>query len=137
MKYPEYASCERTYVTLRIYPTNLDPDEVTRKMGVQPTSVQRVGDPMRLKSSKAITLAGWFLCSEDAVESTNTLNHLVWLLDYLMSHEVALHNLQAEGHRMDVSCYWLRKQDKGGPELTSEIMKQLAQLQLDIWFDIY
>jgi hypothetical protein len=137
MQFPEYLSCERTYVTLRIYPTNLDPDEVTTRLGIQPTEIQRVGDLIPPAFKRTIKLAGWFLTSESVVESTNTLNHLAWLLDIVLPHQQQLYALQNDGHRMDVSCYWLRKQDQGGPTLTSEIMEQLSRLRLDIWFDMY
>lgn len=39
----DYPTCARTYATLRIYPGEIDPTEVTGRLGIEPSSWQRRG----------------------------------------------------------------------------------------------
>ena len=42
-----------------------------------------------------------------------------------------------QGHRLDISCYWLSQSGHGGPTLTPDIMRRLAELVVPVWFDVY
>lgn len=131
------STCARTYATLRLYPTQHDPDEITKLLVITPTSSQRIGDLAHPTSGRLITLTGWFLCSKDVIDSNDVQDHLRWLLLLLVPRAEKLHQLQEAGCRMDVSSYWLSAAGQGGPTLSPEIMGELAKLRLAIWFDCY
>jgi hypothetical protein len=134
----EYASCARTYVTLRIY--DLDPHSVSRKLQIEPTRILIKGErrePGSGRSSRPARVNGWFLTSEGAVRSRDVRRHLDWLLDQLAPHTQALINLQTASCRMDVSCFWSSAWGHGGPTLSPSIMRRLAALELETWFDVY
>ena len=38
---------------------------------------------------------------------------------------------------MDVSCYWVSRSDDGGPSVRPSQMRDLARLNLELWFDVY
>ena len=139
METEEYATCARTYVTLRIYPEQLDPAEVTARLGIEPTSWQRCGEGRNPGSKRSIPakLHGWFLTSEGAVDSRDVRRHLEWLLAQIGSRADAVRGLQAAGCRLDVSCYWLSRSGHGGPAVSPAQMGELARLGLELWFDVY
>jgi hypothetical protein len=51
-----------TYVTLRIY--DLDPAEISTILGVEPTSIQQIGAPIK-RPGKSARRSGWFLTTYD------------------------------------------------------------------------
>jgi hypothetical protein len=132
----EYPTCERTYATLRIYPESLDPSEVTARLGIEPTAWQRRGETRR-PGSRPAKLNGWFLTSERAVDSRDVRKHLDWLLGRVGPRADALLALQANGCRMDVSCLWVSASGHGGPSVLPAQMRELARLNLELWFDVY
>ena len=136
MEVSDYPTCERTYATLRIYPESLDPTDVTARLGIEPSDWQR-RDESRKPGGRPANLHGWFLSSESVVESRDVRRHLDWLLSRIESQAVAIHALQSEGCRMDVSCFWVSASGHGGPSVLPAQMGPLARLGLELWFDVY
>jgi hypothetical protein len=135
----DYPTCTRTYATLRIYPKMLDPVELTRRLGIEPSIWQRRGELVNPNARKPRTyeLHGWFLCSKDSVDSKDSRRHVDWLLAILTPKGEILRSLQNEGCRMDVCCLWYSKSGHGGPTLSPYQMAELARLNLELWFDVY
>jgi hypothetical protein len=134
----DYPTCKRTYATLRIYPGDVDPDEVTRKLGIVPTRTQQ---SLGARVENGVHHAGrpnaWFLSTEGVVASQDVRAHIDWLMDTVMPAEAALRGLQESGVAVDVSCYWLSASGHGGPCLSPSQAEKLARLQLTCWFDVY
>ncbi|MCU0914205.1 MAG: DUF4279 domain-containing protein [Planctomycetes bacterium] len=133
----EYATCEKTYATLCIYPGERDPDEVTERLRVQPTSIQRRGEPFVVSSLRRCRLHAWFLCSQEYVESRDSRRHIDWILDRVEPARQALAALREGGARRYLSCYWLSAHGHGGPILSPQQMRRLADLDLECGYDIY
>lgn len=135
----EYPTCARTYATLCVYPGDVDPDEVTARLGIEPSERQRRGEvsPRPDRPPRAATLNGWFLGSRGRVDSRDSRRHIDWLLDRLEPKAEALRALQATGCRMSISCYWLSRSGHGGPTVPPAQMRRLAALDVALWFDVY
>jgi hypothetical protein len=134
----DYPSCEQTYVTLCVY--ELDPAVVSEALGLQPDKVRVKGERWKTRagwSSVPARVSGWFFGSKGQVDSKDVRRHLDWLLDQIEPHAAALKSIQAAGGRMTVSCYWSSAWGHGGPTLSPSIMSRLADLGLEIWFDVY
>ncbi len=136
MTVSDYPTCARTYATLRIYPESLDPTEVTARLAIEPSDWQRRGESRR-SGSRPAKLHGWFLTSQGAVDSCDLRKHLDWLLARVGSRADAIRALQEEGCRMDVSCFWASRSGHGGPSVLPAQMRELARLNLELWFDVY
>ena len=132
----DYPTCERTYATLRIYPESLDPSEVTARLGIEPSDWQRRGESRR-PGSRPAKLHGWFLTTEGAMDSCDVRKHLDWLLARVGPRADAIRALQEDGCRMDVSCFWVSRSGHGGPSVLPAQMRELARLNLELWFDVY
>lgn len=135
-----YDTCATTYATFRAYTGEVEPDEVSRLLGMNPTgSVTQgkmiVNGPAKGKISK---LNGWFLSTKGQIDSKDLRRHLDSLLEILAAHGDELQTLQAMPNvTTDVSCYWLSKSGHSGPTLSPKQMRMLCQLNLEIWFDCY
>jgi Domain of unknown function (DUF4279) len=135
----DYPTCAKTYATFRIYHTDLNPDQITSLLEIQPTGTQVNGRPMTnsIGIIKTPSIGGWFLSTEGLLDSKDVRRHVDWILDKLASRERILKLLQAEGNRLDVFCYWLSAEGHGGPILSPATLRRLGELDLEIGFDIY
>lgn len=135
----DYGTCARTYATFCVFHDALAPDAVSEELGIEPTRTQKRGavDDPQAQDPFIYTTGGWFLSSEGAVESRDARRHIDWLLDRLEPGHRTLQKLQKAGCRMEISCYWLSSSGNGGPTLSPHQMARLADLGIEIGFDIY
>ena len=138
----EYATCARTYATLCVYPpAEVDPAEVTARLGLEPTSSQRRGElrppPSRRAPPRAWSCSAWFLTSDGAIESRDGRCHVDWLLDRVGHRALTLAELRTVGCETLLSCYWVSASGHGGPMLSPEQLGRLAECGLEVWFDVY
>ncbi|WP_437956877.1 DUF4279 domain-containing protein [Sorangium sp. So ce119] len=135
-----YPTCERADATLRIYAECIHPQEITRRLAVEPDSVQVKGE-VRVNSvgrARVIGVNGWFISSETKVSSKDLRHHLDWIIGAIYPVREALLKLQqTRGVKMDVSCVWWSAHGHGGPTLWPEQMRPLSDLGLECGFDVY
>ncbi len=133
-----YATCAKTYATLRIYPGSIDPSEVTRRLEITPSVIRRKGERRKKDNPRSVSkINAWFLTSQSTVISKDTRRHIDWLIDQVVPRKDALLTLQQEGVAMDISNYWLSQHGDGGPALSPKQMTGLIELNLEIWWDCY
>lgn len=132
-----YESCHETFVTLRIYSDQLSPEEITSILKTNPSDSVTKGDVFGVKTKKIRNHNGWFLTSEGFIESKDCRRHFDFLADKIVSFQQNLKELEQRGCEIDLSCYWSSENGQGGPTLSPKQLKKLAELELEIWFDIY
>ena len=130
-----YPTCKKTYATLRIYHDALEPEVVSSRLVLEPSKSQRKGQT--LGPNRVARLGGWFLSSQDQVNSKDVRRHIAWILDHMAGSKDEFLKLQDEGYETDLFCYWLSASGHGGPELDPELMQRLVSLRLPIGFDVY
>jgi len=134
----DYPTCQETYATLRVYHDTADPNDVSSALGLTPSSTQRVGEQFERRGIiRTYRLAGWFYGSKSAVESYDSQKHLHWLCDRLEPLDQQLRALRAAGWRMDIACFWDSSPGHGGPTLSPALLRRLAALEIELWFDVY
>ncbi len=132
-----YESCHETFVTLRIYSDNLNPEEISNFLKTKPSEIVIKGDIIGLKRKKIRNHHGWFLTTEGLVKSKDCRRHIDYLADKIITLKSNLKELQKQGCEIDISCFWSSENGQGGPILAPKQLKKLAELELEIWFDIY
>lgn len=134
-----YETCERTLAELRIYGDHLDPEEVTERLQLEPTTIQRKGEVVTnsLGRQRVVKIGGWFLSSENHVASKDLRRHLDWLNNLIAPRVAELRDIQErQDIVMTVHCIWWSAHGQGGPTLWPEQMRVLAELNLECSFDI-
>ncbi len=103
-----YPSCAKTHAGLRIYHDDLDPDRITRLLTIEPSHVQVRGRVYTGNYGREFTppIGGWFLSTDGVVASKDLRRHVDWILEKLIGKDETLRNLQVEGNRMDIFCFW-------------------------------
>jgi hypothetical protein len=136
----DYGTCARTYATLLIYPVRTDPEAITQRLGIEPSSWQRRGGPMANSLRRPPPVAeidGWFLTTKGLIESKDSRRHIDWLLDQIEGKAEELRSLLSEESRICINCYWATASCGGGPTISPEQMRRLGALNIELWFDVY
>jgi hypothetical protein len=132
-----YDTCDQTYVTLRIYSDNTQPDALTEFLGILPTDTQTKGQKNELRGNGLIARNGWFLTSDNIITSKDSRRHIDYLADKLLPVKEKLKSLMSDGNQIDISCFWASKNGQGGPTISPQQLSKLADLGVELWFDIY
>jgi hypothetical protein len=122
-----YPTCSETFATLRFYHESESPHVITDSLGINPSKTQSVPEKK---------ISGWFLRTKDHVESKDVRRHIDWILEKLSGSEAKVIQLQKNGWRADVNCYWVSI-GQGGPMLNPDQMEHLSKFKLTCGFDIY
>jgi hypothetical protein len=125
---------DSTTVGLCVYGgDDLDPDEITRLLGVAPTHAHRKGEPARPRCPPA-SIGGWFLSEEWASENPEELTRR--LLDRLPADPVCWAELGSR-FRVEVSYGISLEAWNRGFTLSAATVARLAALGAEVGFDIY
>jgi hypothetical protein len=137
-----YSGCLRTYATLRIYPGDIHPDEVTRRLGITPSRFwvrdeTLAANPVQRASPGAKAMHGWFLTTHGRLDSRDTRRHVDLLLAPLLEVADAVGSLQQQSAAMDIICFWHAAPLQGGPALAPRQLRLLADLNIAIAWNIF
>lgn len=135
---PNYPTCEKTYGTLCITGSDMNPLEVTSLLGIHPSKSQTSGETRASRNGPILNkLSGWFLSTKDHVNSQDSRDHIDWILKTLVGKDHAIAAIHQRGWQAILSFYWLSFSGHGGPTLSPPQMRRLADLGLEISFDCY
>ena len=131
---PHNPNVGRTWATIRLTDADLDPADVTRRLGIEPTTAFRRGDAFGRGFAR--TLGSWELTSEGQVATNDLEEHLAWLLDRIEPTSGPFNAVRADGIDADIFCF-LETRGHGGPTFSPHLMGRLAALELVLGLDIY
>ena len=129
----ENPNCRKTYATFRLAGSEVDPDQITKALGLEATGIAMRST---VGSNRPVV---WSLSSKSAVRSTSLESHLLFLLDKLEPASERLRALvESQSHvEVDFFCYWLSASGHGGPSISAKTLKRIASLGAKLDFDIY
>jgi hypothetical protein len=128
---------DRITVSVRVGGDDLDPDEVTRVLGVEPTFAARKGDRRRSAGGEVVQRTGvWCVNFEGAPEEW-TLGDAVGQLVARLPHDPAVWEGLAARYSLDVFCGLHMSCWNRGFALDPALLRQLADRHLKLDVDIY
>jgi hypothetical protein len=137
---PAYGTCALCRATLRIYSDTTSAEEISLFLNLKPTRTSRRHKPSNrdpFPNSESEVLYGWFLSTRSIVQSFDLRDHLDWIIAALAPRRDRLLALQKNSHiRMTVCAIWWSKYGGGGPAIWPSQMKALADLNLELGFDV-
>lgn len=124
------------FATLRIDALDLDPRDVTRRLGMEPTASWHRGDLKgHGRSGHRYERGGWRWTTSS--EASDDLNRpLAELLSELRSRREVLREFLSEGAQVDVFAFWATRKS-AGPWLEPEQMAGMAELGVPLLVDVY
>ncbi len=126
---------DATSVTLRLFGDDLDPDEVSRKLGGQPTLARRKGDVIPDETKRVAETGSWLLSSER--QSKNTLESQIEALFNRLTADVAVWRDLAGRYHADLFCGLWSEAWNRGLELSPEVVAAIGERGLRLGLDIY
>lgn len=126
----------RTYATFLLRAKDLDPDHVTHVVGTLPTFAHKRGEPR--SRSRTWRQGFWEICTKDNIASKNLVVHIEWLLSQLEgSSQQLLEVIKEYQSDAEIRCYWESEAGYGGLDFSSQLIKRIASLNLDLLISIY
>lgn len=128
------------HASFGLYHEELDPEEITTRLQVQPSRCHRKGDQRLGKDGRVyspFSKGAWRLSSKGKIDSLDANQHILWILDELSHCHFVLRQLRRDGYEMSLKCAWFASSDNTCPSLNVETIRRLAQFKLDFWFDVY
>jgi hypothetical protein len=126
----------RVYATFILRGKELDPQDVTDRLGITPYRSFKRGD--RRTEKRKWPHGFWALTTDGHVQSTDLSVHLEWLVQQL---EPSIQNIQdiVRSHEIgaEISCLWIFPEEHNGLVLSSQLMRKIADLGVELSFDIY
>lgn len=123
----------RVSASLVLSGKDLDPHEVTTKLGIMPSESFRRGD-YRTDSEK--WPRGFWELSSKNLGDVEMRDHIEWLVDQLLPHKHQLREILDDLRvKAWISCYWLLPTDHETLPLSSDLIAKLAEIDLNIDFD--
>lgn len=137
---PDYPTCSECFIRLMIYPEDVHPDRITEIFKITPTSINVAGDSVTnsLGRTRITKYSGWFLLSEGFVRSKDLRDHVDWLVNKIQPFSEQLREIQKiKDIKITLKCVWFSVLGHSGPVLWPEQMRAIADLDLELTFDIY
>jgi hypothetical protein len=135
---------DRKRASFRLSGDALDPDAITRAIGLTPHATHRKGEarPCRegLDDLPPWRSGLWSLHSEDALPQTDNHleDHLIWLLDRLDPVRDTLRQLRFEQSlTADFFCGYFMHQSNSGFQFSTQTLARIAALDATLGVDIY
>jgi len=129
---------DHTAATLRIIGDDIDPVEITRLLGHEPTSAERMGQEIVGKSTGKVRVArtgSWRL--EAGPRSPGDLDAQIGEILSKLSSDLDIWQKLAERFRMDLFCGLFLSGGSGGEEIAAKSMTALGSRGIVLGLDIY
>jgi hypothetical protein len=123
-------------VSLRLFGEGVEPDEITRLLGCQPTSSRRKGDVIPDKRYHRVASKGIWLLQGQA-DSNVELERQVQSLLEIVTDDLSIWHDLTNRFQVDIFCGLFLNNVNRGFALSPELMKRLADRRIKIDFDIY
>lgn len=123
----------------RIIGDNLDPEQITSLLGIDPDYSHKKGEANNRKNKLGKIIVGtphktgiWTINS-DLPETSTLEEHIVSLLVRLDSAHDKIRQLSKEGYRVDIYCgHFLKHGYQGGFDVSPEVLERMGKMGIHL-----
>jgi hypothetical protein len=126
---------DSTSVTLRFFGDDLDPVDVSRMLGAEPTLQRRKGEVIPDPSQRVARTGSWLLSSER--QSKSSLESQIEHLFERLTDDMEVWRQLSSKYRGDLFCGLWSESWNRGLELSPAVLQRIAARGLRVGFDIY
>ncbi len=131
----EHSGCKKTNVTFRIIGDDLNPDEITKSLDIQPTRSYYKGENYKIPNVgiRQRPIGHWSVNSDKIIQSTSTEKHAKCLLNILEQKSERVLKFVSKSHlRISIVFWWEGIACHGGFSLSNETLGRLCRFCNDI-----
>ncbi len=126
------------YATFYLWGKGFDPQEVTESLELLPTRSHKIGDWRNESKLDRWKHSYWSLSSKEEVKSSNLATHIEWIINKIEQSKSRLLDILNRDHiKAEISCFWILPSDHEYLNISSELLKKIAELNLNMEIDIY
>lgn len=129
------AHSDSTSVALRFFGDDLDPVELSNKLGAEPTVSHRKGDSMPNIAEKTRATGSWLLSGEPM--SKTSLDEQINKLFDQLTDDLEVWRELTDRYRSDLFCGVWSKAWNRGVSLSPDVVARISERGLSIGFDVY
>ena len=132
------AALQRSVASLRVFGDDLDPSEISRLLGAQPSRGHRKGEELPTRSGVAARVARtglWCLDAPDA-EPEDINGQVAVLLGALTSDLTTWRNIASQ-YTVRLFCGWFMRRANEGVDVGPDTLEALASRRIELSLDIY
>ena len=130
----ETGAMDSTSVALRFFGDELDPVELTRRLGAEPTASRRKGDNMP-NVERTTSTGSWLLTSER--QSKSSLEAQITALFDRLTDDLAVWRDLTDRYKADLFCGLWSEAWNRGVCLSPALLTRISERGLSIGFDVY
>ena len=131
------SACKKTNVTFRMVGNNIKPTEITNDIGIKPSKAFLKGEEYltQMGEKRYRPIGHWPITSELIIDLTSTEEHAKYILEKLEpKFENIKKYIKDPNIRTSLIFCWETIDGHGGFSLSSDTLKKLCQLSIDIDF---
>jgi hypothetical protein len=127
----------RSEVTLRIFGDELQPSEISRILGREPSQAREKGEVVKYPSGRERTFAcgSWFLTGESA-EPEDLDGQIKWLVAQ-MTDDLEVWKTVTSAYDVDMFCGVFMQSGNDGLSISAETMLALGSRGIELDLEIY
>lgn len=127
---------DETHVSFRFIGPQVDPDEVTSRLGLSPMEAHKAGEPDPKHPTRTHSTGFWAI--DSGVSTVDPIDvHISRLLDQLEPRAEALAELRDMGYTGNLYCSYFMFQESGRIQMGSPTLSRIASLNLTLTIDTY
>lgn len=131
------AASARTWVTFRMWGKDLDPDQVSSGLHLEPSYSHKKGQERNNRSTQMWLHGHWDYTSKDRIPSSSLTEHIMWLLDQLEPVRSEIKYLKRQANATaDIFCF-VEATSNTGISLPHRLLRRVVFMGLDLEMDIY
>ena len=136
MEWNVLAGLSRTVVGLRIFGDALDPDDISRLLGAEPTACARKGETRRTTTGREVVAqtGSWQLTTE---AEPGDLNGQIGAILAKLTDDLSIWREFERRYSCDIFCGLFMLVGNEGAQLEPCILKMMGDRGLRLGFDIY
>jgi hypothetical protein len=129
------SAINRAVATLRVKGEELNPSEITRLLGSEPTYAYSKGDVL-IRPKGRIAKFGMWRLEAAPLEPSDFNTQVASLLDQL-TQDLQIWQELTEKYDISLFCGWFMRESNEGEDLSSKTLISLGQRGLSLGLDIY
>jgi len=127
----------RSVATLRVFGDSLVPEEITAKLGAEPTSCHRKGETERMRSGRDLVHKTGMWRLEATSKEPEDLDSQIAELLFRLSADLEVWRTLSANYTLDLFCGLFMDQSNEGLSLSPLSMSALGERRIEIAFDVY
>ncbi len=123
--------------SIRIFSRSMSPQEISEALNSEPTHSHKKGDPVSKRNPEGAKRNENLWVLESGIDSSEPLDGHIEKLVEIIERKLDAFKILLQKCEIDIFCGFSSENGQGGFVITSDLMKRLTIIPIDIVLDLY